>query len=138
MVARVRVEQGVGAEPVKAEGVPQAERPSEAIARRAAQSFEVTDALGRVLTIKKPNPLDNLDFAKAAGAAGLNQLYLSEVAHLKFVAAIDGEAVVCPSTDPELRALYARLGDEGNEAAQLATFKHFAPTEDVTEALKKS
>lgn len=114
--------------------------PSEQVVRAAAKSIEVTDELGRVITLKKPSPLASLDFAKAAGAGstGLNQLYLSEVAHLKFVAAIDGEPVVCPGSDGELRALYARLGDEGNEAAQLGVFEHFVPKDGDQEAVKNS
>lgn len=105
----------------------EAPTPSQIMVKAAAKSFDVTDELGRVITIKKPTPLANLDFAKAAGAAGLNQLYLAEVMHLKFVGAIDGEVVATPGSDGELRALYARLGDEGNEAAQKGVFDNFMP-----------
>ena len=113
------------------------EKPSEALVRAAAQPVEVTDGLGRVIKLRKPAPLANLDFAKAAGSAGLNQVYLVEIAHLKFVAAIDGEPVPTPASDAELRAIYARLGDEGNEAAQLAVFEHFMPKAEEEE-LKNS
>jgi hypothetical protein len=99
--------------------------PSEQIVKSASKEFQVTDSLGRTITIKKPNPLANLDFAKAAGGEKLNMLYLSEVAHLKFVAAIDDQVVACPSTEGELRALYQRLGQEGNDAAQVGVAKHF-------------
>jgi hypothetical protein len=92
--------------------------PSElATAKPAAKDVTVTDSLGRSIRLKKPNPLANLDFAKAAGSDKLNLLYLAEVVHLKFVAAIDDQAVATPSTEGELRALYQRLGEEGNEAA---------------------
>lgn len=91
----------------------------------ARKSVDVTDDLGRVITLKKPNPLAKLDFAKAAGGPEVNQLYLVEVAHLQFVSAIDGEPVVTPASEGELRALYARLSDEGNEAAQLGVYQHF-------------
>jgi hypothetical protein len=101
--------------------------PSVQIVKAAAKTFEVVDDLGRTITLKKPAPLANLDFAKAAGGADINQLYLAEVAHLKFVSAIDGEPVPTPGTDAELRALYARLGDEGNEAAQLGVYRNFIP-----------
>lgn len=101
--------------------------PSETTKRLASsrKSVDVTDDLGRVITLKKPNPLAKLDFTKAAGGPEVNQLYLVEVAHLQFISAIDGEPVVTPASDGELRALYARLGDEGNEAAQLGVFQHF-------------
>lgn len=99
--------------------------PSEQIMKSSAQDIRITDALGREIQLKKPNPLANLDFAKAAGSDKLNLLYLAEVAHLKFVAAIDGVPVVTPSTEAELRALYQRLGEAGNEAAQRAVAEHF-------------
>lgn len=82
-----------------------------------AKESSVTDSLGRVIRLKKPRVLANLDFAKAAGGDRLNVLYLAEVAHLKYVAAIDDRPIATPSTEAELRALYEQLGDEGNEAA---------------------
>ena len=85
----------------------------------------VTDALGRVIRLKKPGPLANLDFAKAAGSDKLNVLYLAEVMHLKFVEAIDNQRVTTPSTEGELRALYLRLGDEGNEAVMKGVTENF-------------
>lgn len=107
--------------------------PSEQLVKAAAAETKVTDALGREITIRKPNPLANLDFAKAAGSDQLNVLYLAEVAHLKFVAAIDGEAVITPRTEIQLRALYQRLGDEGNEAAQRAVAETFGATQQDKE-----
>lgn len=87
----------------------------------------VTDALGRTITLKKPAPLARLDFAKAAGGPEINQLYFAEVAHLPYIADIDGVAVATPASEGELRALYARLGDDGNDAAQLGVLEHFLP-----------
>lgn len=117
------------------------ESPSEKLVSKAAKSFDVTDDLGRTITLKKPNPLSKLDFTKAAGGREVNQLYLAEVAHLQFVAAIDGEPVATPASDGELRALYARLGDEGNEAAQMGVFAHFVDKDALAaaeEAVKNS
>ncbi|WP_287496911.1 hypothetical protein [Pandoraea sp. CB10b_02] len=107
----------------------------------SAKDFTVTDALGRIIRLKKPGPLANLDFAKAAGSDRLNVLYLAEVAHLKFVAAIDDQPVATPSTEGELRALYMRLGDEGNECAMRGVAEHFAGvavTEQQGQELKNS
>lgn len=100
--------------------------PSEQVVKAASKDVTVTDSLGRVIRLKKPNPLANLDFAKAAGSEKLNVLYLAEVAHLKFVAAIDDQPVATPSTEGELRALYQRLGEEGNEAAMNGVATNFA------------
>jgi hypothetical protein len=101
--------------------------PAARLVAAASQPVEVVDALGRTITLKKPAPLARLDFAKAAGGAEINQLYLAEVMHLPYVAAIDGAIVVTPASEGELRALYARLGDDGNEAAQLGVLEHFSP-----------
>ncbi len=101
--------------------------PAARLVAAASQPVEVVDAAGRTITLRKPAPLARLDFAKAAGGAEINQLYLAEVMHLPYVAAIDGAIVVTPASDGELRALYARLGDDGNEAAQLGVLEHFSP-----------
>ena len=113
--------------------------PAAQMIRMGMAPMDVTDATGRVITLKRPMGLDNLKFAKAAGGAGLNELYLAECAHLKYVKAIDGVAVVCPGTEAELDALYVRLGDEGNVAAQLGVYEHFmAKPSDEKEELKNS
>lgn len=93
----------------------------------------VTDKLNRAIVIKKPKPLDALDFKIALGSNHTNTLYLVEVSHLQYVCEIDGEPVGVPKTERELRALYQRLGDEGNEAAQQAVIETF-----YSEAVKKA
>lgn len=85
----------------------------------------LTDSLGRAITIKKPKPLDALDFKIALGSNHTNTLYLVEVSHLPYVCDIDGDPVSVPRTERELRALYQRLGDEGNEAAQKAVIEAY-------------
>ncbi|MGA4020416.1 hypothetical protein ACI2T7_03275 [Ralstonia nicotianae] len=112
--------------------------PSEQIVKAAAKELTVDDALGRKITLRKPNPLANLDFAKAAGGSELNMLYLAEVAHLKYVGAIDGELVPTPATEAQLRALYQRLGDEGNEAAQRGVAANFVGQTSPESELKNS
>lgn len=112
--------------------------PSEKIIKAAAATISVTDADGRVIVIGKPRPLDNLDFAKAAGGDKLNLIYLAEVAHLKFVRQIDGDAVSTPSNELQLRALYQRLGDNGNEAVQMAVAETFMPKAMEESDLKNS
>ena len=103
-------------------------KPSEQIARAAAKEFEVIDDLGRIIKLKKPNPLANLDFKKALGKNHENVLYLVEVMPLAYVAQIDGEIVITPSNEGELRALYKRLGDEGSTAVQAGVAEHFFAT----------
>lgn len=113
--------------------------PADGGAPNKKRGIEVTDETGRKILVKKPNPLANLDFAKAAGSERLNVLYIAEVTHLKFVAEIDGEQIHIPTSERELRALYARLGDEGNEAVQKAVAEHFSPgAANLDEEVKNS
>ena len=109
-----------------------------AVPKPTQNVFEVTDARGRVITLKRPSPLANLDFAEAAGSEKINVLYLAEIAHLKFVAAIDGNVVPTPSTKGELRALYQRLDDDGNEAAITGVHKYFTSGNAEDTTLKNS
>lgn len=104
--------------------------PTAQLLSKTNQTVMVIDELGRVIKLKKPAPLASLDFTKAAGHDKINLLYLVEVAHLKFVAAIDDEPIVTPSTDLQLRALYQRLGDEGNNAAQMGVADNFMTDQD--------
>lgn len=120
-------------------GVKVAITPSEQIAKAAAKEVSVTDSLGRVIRLKKPMSLANLDFKKALGNNHQNIMYLVEVMPLAYVAAIDDVAVAVPTTDAEIRALYVRLGEEGNDAVQTAVSENFfTPPHEVEQAVKNS
>ena len=99
--------------------------PSAVVKNSAATRITVTDESGRIFTIKKPKPLDGLDFKLALGANHTNTLYLVEVSHLQYVAEIDGEPVNVPKTELQLRSLYQRLGDDGNSTVQKAVIENF-------------
>jgi hypothetical protein len=105
--------------------------PSQQVVKAALKDVTVVDALGRSIRLKKPSPLANLDFKRALGANHENVLYLVEVMPLAYVVSLDGEVVVTPSTDTELRALYQRLGDEGNDAIRPAVFENFIQADQV-------
>lgn len=107
----------------------------------AKKDYTVTDALGRVIGIRKPKALDSLDFKMALGNNHANTVWLVSVSHLPYVYDIDGEPVITPRTESELRHLYKKLDDEGNEAVQKFVIEHFfsdtAKAEEETE-LKNS
>ena len=115
------------------------ETPSEAVIRKSSARIEVVDSEGRRIGLRKPRPLETLDFTRAAGGERMNLLYLYEVAHLKYVADIDGDHVSVPATELQLRALYQRLGDEGNILVRLAAAEHFGglQVEENRETVKK-
>lgn len=112
--------------------------PSKRLIAQARARVDVVDELGRTITIGKPQPLDNLDFAKATGGDRVNIDYQLEVGHLKFVRAIDGDEVVCPGSETELRALYAQLGDEGNAAVRAGVVEHIIKAGAAAEQAKNS
>jgi hypothetical protein len=91
--------------------------PSESIVSAAHASWEVTDAVGRRLTIRRPTTLDRLRLFKAVGPVlGDNERYLG-VAMLAFaVQAIDGVPVPQPVNEMQIEALVHRIGDEGVQA----------------------
>lgn len=113
--------------------------PSQQIIKSSAKEVEIIDELGRIIKLKKPSPLANLDFKKALGNNHQNVLYLVEVIPLAYVVSIDGDMVPTPSTNAEIRALYQRLDEEGNSAVQKAVAEAFfeQPKEDEAE-LKNS
>ena len=91
--------------------------PSQTFITAAHQTFEVIDANGRTLTIRRPTTLDRLRLFKAVGPSlSTNERYLG-LAMLAFtVTAIDGVPVPQPANEPQIETLLARLGDEAIDA----------------------
>ena len=84
----------------------------------AAQDIrDITDATGRVLTIRRPTTLDRLRLFKAVGPAlSVNERYLG-VAMLAFaVMAIDGVPIPQPANEHQIESAIDRLGDRAIEA----------------------
>jgi len=98
---------------------------------------QVTDAKGRVLTLRKPNVLAQYQLVRMLGAdASSNQTYLSMVMPLLYLQAIDGE-VVNFANQRELDAAIQRLDEEGLEALAKGIQENFARQEDARDAIKK-
>ncbi len=86
--------------------------PSHSIVADATAPRTVTDANGRVLTIRSPTTLDRLRLFKAVGSnLSVNERYLG-VAMLAFVvSAIDGVPLPQPTNEYQIEAAISRLGD---------------------------
>src|SRR4051794_22882590 len=94
--------------------VVQGRSPSQRIVADAAQEFEVTDAQGRVLQVRRPGPLDRLRLFKAVGPAlASNERYVGYAMLAMCVSAIDGVPQPAPANEGQLEALVSRLGDAG-------------------------
>jgi hypothetical protein len=92
----------------------------------AKKTVEVTDALGRVLKVRKLNALNKVDLAQVVGAENCrNEAVMGPSAIAFSVAEINGEAVFQPATWAEMRSLIGRLDDEGLEAVTMAYIEHF-------------
>lgn len=114
--------------------------PSDQVTSAARAEYEVTDATGRKITLKKPPFLAQFDLAaviddKQPGAGTLRMM----VAPVLYVAGIDGDAVERPAGERELRALLQRLDEAGYQAVLEGITKHFTPANDNKDSqLKKS
>lgn len=84
----------------------------------ASECVETTDSLGRILTVKPPNALDQLRLFKAVGPVlAQNQPYLGMAMVAWSVVALDGVPIPQPNNEHQIESLVTRLGDEGMRAA---------------------
>ncbi|AOY93831.1 hypothetical protein BKK79_20000 [Cupriavidus sp. USMAA2-4] len=94
-------------------------RPSEEVVARAAAEVTITDAKGRQITLRKPGILAQFRLVEAMGAeAAANETYRMMCLPLLYVAAVDGEPVLQPTSKLELEALIQRLDEAGMVAVQ--------------------
>jgi hypothetical protein len=116
------------------------ETPSADVVAKQNQSFVVTDAKGRAITLKKPGVLSQFRLIEALGDTAKNQVYTSMVLPIIFVTDIDGDPIPQPQSKREIEALIQRLDDEGIEAVSNGVMANFgASTVDADkEALKNS
>ena len=91
--------------------------PTQQILAGAHQTHDVTDSVGRILTIRRPTTLDRLRLFKAAGPSlSTNDRYLG-LAMLAFaVTAIDGVPLPQPTNEHQIESALDRLGDDAIDA----------------------
>ncbi len=93
---------------------PGASSPSQRIVFEASREFEATDAIGRVLRIRRPGALDRLRLFKAVGPVlASNERYIGYAMLAMCVTSIDGIPQPAPANEGQLEALVQRLGDPG-------------------------
>jgi len=91
--------------------------PSARILAEAAETFTVTDARGRRLTVKRVTALDKLRLFKAVGPhLGNNAPYFGMAMLAASVLDIDGIPVPLPASEAALEAAVAQLGNDGMRA----------------------
>ncbi len=112
---------------------------SELVVAKAAESFDVEDARGRTITIRKPGVLAQFKLIEVLGETASNQTYVSMVIPLIYVSAIDGNPIVPMTRKSEVEALIQRLDEDGLNAVMKGVTEHFNQTslEEDRAALKK-
>lgn len=103
----------------------------------APTQFELSDATGRTIVVKKPGVLSQYRLVEALGHAAANQVYMAMTMPLLFVSSIDGDPITQPRTKAEVEALIQRLGDEGVTTLMTEIPKLFT-SETQEETVKKS
>lgn len=99
--------------------------PSAEIIAKATAEVTVTDARGRVITLKKPGVLAQFRLVEALGDSAKNDVYMGMVAPLIFVSAIDGDPVYQPSKKSEVEALIQQLDEDGLAAVMSKAMEAF-------------
>jgi hypothetical protein len=91
--------------------------PTQSFVAAAQRSWDVRDALGRVLTVHHISALDRLKLFKAVPPyLAQNDLYLGQACLAFAVSAIDGVPFPQPTNEPQIDSAIERLGNEGIDA----------------------
>jgi hypothetical protein len=101
------------------------ETPTAQLIAKAAAEVSVTDASGRVISIRKPGILAQYRIIETMGPSADIVTYRGMVTPLIWISAIDGEPVSLPTNKLQLNALIQSVGDEGLEAVVKGIVEHF-------------
>lgn len=103
--------------------------PSAELIAKASPEAAVTDARGRVFTLKKPGVLSQYRLVDLLGDSAKNEVYMAMVLPLTYVSAIDGDPSAQPNTRLQLDALIQRLDEDGIAAIMAGVEKHFGTSD---------
>lgn len=103
--------------------------PSADLIKKATAEVTVTDARGRVFTLKRPGVLAQYRLVDMLGESAKNEVYMGMVLPITYVSAIDGESVFQFSTRRELDALIQQLDEDGIAAIMVGVQENFGATD---------
>jgi hypothetical protein len=113
--------------------------PSEELIAKAAAEQVVTDASGRVITLRKPGVLAQYRLVEMLGESAKNQVYMGMVLPLLYVTGINDDKLPALSTKREVEALIQRLDEAGIEAVMKGVQENFgAPDPEADKAALKN
>ena len=108
-----------------------AETPSQQVIADANRTVEVTDARGRKLKLRQPQFADEFRIVAVVGAElAANQVYMSMLNPLLFIAEIDGIVQPFPTSKIAVDSLISTAGREGFLAAVKGITEHFGGNPD--------
>lgn len=113
--------------------------PSAQLIAKASQEFDVKDSTGRLFKLKKPGLLAQFRLVECIGDLAKNEVYFNMCRPLIYVAAIDGDPVLQPTSKLQLDALIQRVEDDGLKAIVDGIVEHFGmpDPEADKDAIKK-
>lgn len=103
--------------------------PSEELIAKAAAEQVVTDASGRVITLRKPSMLAQYRLVEMLGESAKNQVYMGMVLPLLYVTGINDDKLPALSTKREVEALIQRLDEAGIEAVMKGVQENFGASD---------
>jgi len=101
--------------------------PTEQVLQKAAETIDITDSRGRIISLRKPGVLAQYRIVEMVGGeAASNNVYMGMVMPVAYVVAINGEDAFF-NTKAELEALIQLLDEDGISAVMEEVTKSFSP-----------
>ena len=104
--------------------------PADQAIAKAVETATVTDALGRVIVLRKPGVLAQFRLVEVAGDSAKNEVYMRMILPLIYVTEIAGDPIPIPANKLQLEALITRLDDDGIEAVGTCAAENWGKKED--------
>jgi hypothetical protein len=104
-------------------------RPSGEVLKTANVEVSITDAKGRVITLRKPGVLAQYRLVEMIGESAKNEVYMGMTLPLLFVSTIDGNLTSIIKKS-ELEALIQQLDEEGIKSVMEGVQEYFGALPD--------
>jgi hypothetical protein len=113
---------------IKTAGPSKAPSPSEQAVRAGRPEFSDTDALGRLIVLRKPTTWEKFELPRILGASSINPGWIFQAQMILHVKRIGEDTDVFFTTERELKAIVESLGDEGMETVEKLFIENFMQT----------
>jgi murein endopeptidase len=107
---------------------------AEQVLRSSKQEFSDTDALGRLIKLRKPSTWERFELPRILGGDSINPGWQFQAQMLLHVKQIGEDTDVFFRNEREMKAIVEQLGDEGMETVEMLFIEHFMPKAEETAA----